>query len=396
MRSPIWALAIAVFAVGVDTYIVVGIVPEVADDLREPIAAVGLLASAYALPTAILAPVFGPLSDRRGRRTAMLLGLVIFSLSAAACVVAPSLVFLLGARAVNGLGAAIILPAAYAYAGDMPDLRARNRAMGLLSSAFPLATLLGLPFGALAATVAGWRGAFVLITLAGVAAIVLVRLLCPADRPRSAEPMGYLASYGTVLRDRRGLALLSVTLVWFLGPLGLFVYFAEFIHVTYDIPTTQAGLALIAVGLVGVIASRVSGRVMTTIGPRSAVLLAICAFGSAALLMPLSTTALPLTLLVLALWASGTWFGIPAIQAVVAAHSEQLRGTMLAFNSSALNLAGVIGPALMGAIITAAGFAAAYWSAALIAVAAFALAWTVLPRRAAQEPAEPPDAAVAA
>ena len=135
---------------------------------------------------------------------------------------------------------------------------------------------------------------------------------------------------------------------------------------------------------------------MTTIGPRSAVLLAICAFGSAALLMPLSTTALPLTLLVLALWASGTWFGIPAIQAIVAAHSEQLRGTMLAFNSSALNLAGVIGPALMGAIITAAGFAAAYWSAALIAVAAFALAWTVLPRRAAQEPAEPPDAAVAA
>jgi len=58
--SPIWALAIAVLAVGIDTYIVVGILPEIARDLNEPIAAVALIASAYALPTALLAPVFGP------------------------------------------------------------------------------------------------------------------------------------------------------------------------------------------------------------------------------------------------------------------------------------------------------------------------------------------------
>ncbi len=96
--SPIWALVVAVFAVGVDVYIVVGILPEVSRDLHEPVAAVGLLASAYALPTALLAPVFGPLSDRRGRRTALLVGLGIFVASAAACVVAPNLAVLLVVR----------------------------------------------------------------------------------------------------------------------------------------------------------------------------------------------------------------------------------------------------------------------------------------------------------
>ena len=105
--------------------------------------------------------------------------------------------------------------------------------------------------------------------------------------------------------------------------------------------------------------------------------------------MPLSTSALPLTLAVLALWASGTWFGIPAIQAIVAAHSERLRGTMLAFNSSALNLAGVIGPALIGAIVTAAGFGAAYAASALFALSAFVLAFLVLPRGPQPEPSEP-------
>ena len=69
------ALTIAVFAVGVDSYIVAAVLPAIADDLHEPIAAVGLLASAYNLPTAIFSPIFGPFSDRRGRRAAMLLGL---------------------------------------------------------------------------------------------------------------------------------------------------------------------------------------------------------------------------------------------------------------------------------------------------------------------------------
>jgi predicted MFS family arabinose efflux permease len=395
MLSPIWALAIAVFAVGVDTYIVAGIVPEIADDLGEPLSAVGLLASAYALPTALLAPIFGPLSDRRGRRTAMLVGLIIFVASAAACVVAPSLPILLLTRAVNGLGAAILMPAAFAYAGDLPGKRESDRAMGLLSSAFPMATLLGIPFGALAAMAAGWRGSFVFITLVGLAALLLVRAFCPADRPRTSTPVGYLESYRTVLGDRAGLAKLTVTFLWFLAPIGLFFYFAEFIHVTYDVPTTQAGLALIVIGAVGVVASRVSGRVMHVVGARRVVLIAITLFGTATLLMPLSTSALPLTLLVMGLWASGTWFGVPAIQAIISDHSERLRGTMLAFNSSSLNLAGVIGPAMMGAIIGAVGFEGAYRSAILFAVGTFAFAWFVLPRRERIEPHEPTEPAIA-
>jgi len=85
------ALAVVTFVIGVDNYIVAAILPDIAADLDEPVAAVGLLASAYALPTALLAPVFGPLSDRRGRRFSMLLGLTLFTIAAAACVVAPSL-----------------------------------------------------------------------------------------------------------------------------------------------------------------------------------------------------------------------------------------------------------------------------------------------------------------
>jgi predicted MFS family arabinose efflux permease len=213
-----------------------------------------------------------------------------------------------------------------------------------------------------------------------VVALVLVRIVLPADKARTNRPLGYLASYHAVLGDRAALRLLAVTFVWFIAPLGLFILLAEFVHVTYGIPTTQAGLFLIVVGVVGVVASRLSGRFMAVIGARNAVLIAISAFVVAAVLMPLSTSALPLTVLVLGLWAAGTWFGIPAIQAIIAAHSEKLRGTMLAFNSSAFSLSGVIGPVVIGAIVASAGFSVAFWAAALMGAGAFALAWVILPR----------------
>ena len=121
---------------------------------------------------------------------------------------------------------------------------------------------------------------------------------------------------------------------------------------------------------------------------RGAVVHNISASGSivatAMLLMPLTTPSPVLSLLALALWASGTWFGIPAMQAIVAAHSDRLRGTMLAFNTSAFNLAGVVGPVIMGTVITAAGFGAAFLLGSALVATALGTGWLVLPRRTAE------------
>jgi DHA1 family inner membrane transport protein len=371
-------LGLGVFVVGVDSYIVAAVLPAIADSLRESISSVGLVASAYALPIAILSPIFGPLSDRRGRRFALLLGLGIFAVAAAACVVAPTLALLLLARAVSGVGAAILLPAAFASAGDLADPNARGRAIALVAGAFPLSNLLGLPIGALATSVGGWRAPFVLIAVLALAAIVGV---ATSRHVSSAVVPGrsYAGTFARVIRDRKALAVMSVTLVWFSGAVGLFIYLGEFIHESFGIPSEQAGLAYLVVGVVGIVAARTSGLVLARIGPRRTVLIGISLFGTAAFLLPLTTMALPLALAVMAIWAFGTWFGMPGMQTIVAGLSNTARGTMLAFNGSALNLGGVIGPVVTGRIIEAGGFGfAGPWSA-FLAACAFVIAWRVLP-----------------
>jgi len=295
-------LGLAVFVVGVDTYIVAAVLPAIADDLHQPISSVGLVASAYGLPVALLSPVFGPLSDRRGRRYGLLLGLTIFAVAALACTVAPSLPVLLAARVVNGIGSAILMPAAFAAAGDLPDADARSRAIALLSTAFPLSNVLGLPVGALATAAGGWRAPFALIAIVALLAMVGVATSRQISSVRTAD-RGYAATFGRVLRDRRALAVMSVTMVWFAGAIGLFIYMGEFFHETYGVPIEQAGLVYVVVGVVGVVAARSSGVVIERFGARRTVLLGLTLFGSAVLVLPQVTGALPLALAVFAVWA---------------------------------------------------------------------------------------------
>jgi DHA1 family inner membrane transport protein len=377
---PTFLLGLAVFAVGVDAYIVAAVLPEIADNLHEPIERVGLLASAYALPMALLAPVFGPLSDRRGRRYALRLGLGIFAAAAAACVVAPSLPLLLLARAINGLGASIILPAAIAKAGDLPTEAERGRAIGLLGAAFPLSTLVGLPIGAALTITGGWRFPFAFIVLVALIALAGVDRL-PADQP-TGQSIRYVDSLRSIVRDRRALSIMVVTFIWFGAAFGLFVYVGEFVHESFAIPADRAGLVYVVVGLVGIVAARTSGRFISTIGPRRTVLIGLSLFVVAVFVLPLTTIALPLALIVFAMWAFGTWFGIPALNTIVAGLSERERGTRLAFNSSAQSLSNVFGPIVTGAIIATWGFGVAGPYTSVVGLCALALAWWVLPRPA--------------
>lgn len=384
------ALAIAIFAVGVDNYIVAAMLPAISNDLGEPVAVVGIIASAYALPTALLAPAFGPFSDRRGRRAALLLGLSVFAVGSVGCVAAPTLPFLVGARVITGLGAAIIVPAAFAAATDAGTPAERARTISIVASMFPLSTLLGLPVGAVAGILLGWRASFALILAIGLVAVALVALRL-RDVPRERPAGSYLDTYRVLATERQALPIFLVTGTWFLATFGAFLFLTEFIHERFGVPAEQASLLLIVLGVVGTIASRVSDPLMVAIGARRTCLLAIAVFVVVATLMP-AAPVLPVAVVLFATWAFGTWLGVPANQSIVAGLSDTTRGTLLAFNSGAMNAAFVLSPLLIGRLIDAGGFDLSFRVAAGIGVVAFVLGWVILPRTRITAPVTEPAA----
>lgn len=371
-------LFVALFAIGVDNYIIAAILPQIADDLGVAIAIVGLLASAYALPNALLAPVFGPFSDRYGRKVMMVGGMGLFLIAVVASALAPSFPLLLGARVLNGLGAALVLPAAFAYVSDGTSPSERPRAISTLFTAYPSSTLVGVPLGGFAAAALGWRAAFWVVGVMALVALLLLMTLA-SDRTRPGAVLGYLESLQRVITSRRAVGALSVTVLWFAAALGLFTYVGEFFTRTYGLPVNQVSLIFMIVGVMGILATRLGGRFIGALGAKRAVMFGIGAFATAAFVLPLTAGLLPVSLLVIALWVFGTWFGLPAQQTLISGLQSDTRGTLLAFNSSALYLGGVVGPAIAGTVLGLGGFRLlGPWSSAL-ALAALTLAWAVLP-----------------
>jgi predicted MFS family arabinose efflux permease len=124
-------------------------------------------------------------------------------------------------------------------------------------------------------------------------------------------------------------------------------------------------------------------------GARRVVLLAIACFGTAVLILP-SVQILVLALSVFSVSFIGTWFCNPAQQSIEASISESASGTVMAFNSSALNLAAVISPVIGGLVFANGGFRLLGTWTAVVAVAAWVAAYALLPKPQVvpREPAE--------
>lgn len=366
------------FAIGVNTYIVSAILPQLSRELHASIAAAGLLVSAYSLPIAVLAPVFGPVSDRFGRKIAMVGGMGLFALTAGLSAAAAGFLPLMAMRVAAGVGAAIFTPAAYAYIGDQSAPEERGRAMGTILTAFPLSTVLGLPLGGIAAATIGWWGAFLFICVVALMALGFLWTI-PADRPRAASDAHYAESFKRVLANHAVLGTLAVTLVWFTAAFGLFTYLGEFFHGSFGLRTDHIALVFMAYGLVGVAATRLGARFIDAVGARRSVLFGISAFGVAALALAWVRVWLPFAVINLVVWAFGIWFGFPAQQTIVSELVPEARGTVMAFNSSALYVGSTLGPAVAGLLYTLGGFPLLGPSSALMALVALALAACILP-----------------
>jgi EmrB/QacA subfamily drug resistance transporter len=131
---------------------------------------------AYALLLASLVLVGGALGDRLGRRRVFVAGVILFSASSAACGLAPGPLFLIGARAVQGVGAALLVPGSLALIGAAYPEKARGAAIGTWSSSTSIASAIGPVLGGWVVAHASWRWLFFInLPVGAVVAIVATR-----------------------------------------------------------------------------------------------------------------------------------------------------------------------------------------------------------------------------
>ncbi|MCP2352396.1 Cmx/CmrA family chloramphenicol efflux MFS transporter [Nonomuraea roseoviolacea] len=373
MPFALYLLGLAVFAMGTSEFMLSGLVPDIAADLRVSVPAAGALTSAFAAGMIVGAPLTAALSMRWPRRRALLVFLVSFLLLHVLGAVTASFEVLLATRFAGAVANAGFLAVAVATAAATAPPGAKGRATSILLGGVTLACVAGVPAGAVLGNLWGWRSAFWAVALLSVPAVAAVLRSVPADPARTGDGGGARRE-ARALRDPRLLVLLL---------LAALVNGATFCTFTYLAPlaTSVAGIApgwlpglLVLFGL-GSFAGVTAGGRLADSRPR----LLLTAGGAAlvagwAVLAAVAGSPVAVAVLVFTQGALSFAVGSTLVSQVLyaATQAPTLAGS---FATAAFNVGAAAGPWLGGITIGAGlGYRSPVWVSAALVAAALAVA----------------------
>ena len=172
-------LSLGFFMTLLDLTIVNIAIPNMISRLHASLDDVLWVINAYALVLAVLLITFGRLGDLLGQRTVFFAGVALFTLASAACGLAPSPGFLIGFRAVQGLGAAMLMPQTLAILTMVFPADRRGAAFGIWGAVAGVATIAGPTLGGLLVTAFDWRYIFFINVPIGIVVVTLTLFLIP-------------------------------------------------------------------------------------------------------------------------------------------------------------------------------------------------------------------------
>src|SRR2546422_9039716 len=191
------AVAFGLFMIMLDNTVVNVALPSIQRDLKVSVAGLEWVVNAYFLTFAVLMLTGGKLADLYGRRRIFIVGLVVFTASSLACGLASSGEMLIGARAVQGVGAAMMNPATLSIITATFPPRQRGLAMGIWVGVSAVALALGPITGGLLSEHAHLSWIFFINVPIGVLAILAARILIREAKDSSADPRLHPAGRGS-------------------------------------------------------------------------------------------------------------------------------------------------------------------------------------------------------
>ncbi|MEU7719259.1 multidrug effflux MFS transporter [Streptomyces tibetensis] len=366
--------------------------PRMAADLGTDASGVQLTLTAFLAGMTLGNLVFGPLSDRYGRRRPLLAGSAVCTVATALCAVAPSLGWLITLRLVTGFTAAAGIVIGRAVVADVADGAAAARLLGLLMSLTGIAPIVAPLLGGTAIEGLGWRSVF--WTLGAMTALVAVMVVVgvpeslPRDRRRPRGARQLAGSVKEVLSDR---AYIGYSLAFTFAFGALFCYIAGSPFLLQNVLGLGVGTSSVAFSggaVVATVSSAVSARVVGRVAPERVLAsgLRAMAAGTAALLAATVADMLSVAacLALLAVVCAGLGLVVGNAAALAIGRVPTAAGTGSALLGTAQNALGAVVAPLVGLGGSDTALPLFAGMAVCAAVAAGAGAWA--PRANARRP----------
>ena len=375
MPIALFALTLSAFAIGTTEFVIVGLVPTIAQDLGVTLPSAGLLVSLYALGVAIGAPVLTALTGRWNRKVVLLSLMGLFIIGNILAWMAPNYSSLITARILTGLAHGVFFSIGSTIATSLVSKEKEASAIAIMFTGLTVALVTGVPLGTFIGQTFGWRATFLTVAVLGAIALIGSAFLVPRNLKQSKPAT--LRQQLEVITHPRLLLVYAMTAVGYGGTFTAFTYLTPILEDVTGFASGMVSLLLLVYG-VSVAAGNIwGGKLADRFGPTSA--LYIVFGGLAAILFVLTFSAYnPVAAVItLLVWGAFAFGNVPGLQVYVVQLAERYTPHSVdvasGLNIAAFNIGIAVGAWLGGHVVADMGLMNTPWIGGVIVLSALLL-----------------------
>lgn len=348
-KTVVYLLALAAFLIGTIEYIITGIIQMVADDLHVTTSAAGLLVTSLALSAAIGAPIVIALTINIDRKKILSWMLIIFILSNVITSVSHSFEMVMMTRVLQGISGGTAIVVAMAVATRLVEREKRGTAIGIILMGLSSSLVLGVPIGTFLSSMIGWKALFATIGLITLIPLIVVYRRIPSMREQ--EPVT-LRMQLSILKDKRILLAVAVTLFYVGGYSTLFTYLTPFLQASANLSITEISGILLLAGICSFLGSSLGGMAADKKGPIFTIFSGIILQIIMLMLLSFVTGNLVVMVAVIMIWMIATWSTSPAQQLYLVTLVPKSPDIALSVNTSFIQFGFALGSGVGGFVIS--------------------------------------------
>ncbi|MDO6765332.1 MFS transporter [Agarivorans sp. 1_MG-2023] len=375
MPLALFALTLSAFAIGTTEFVIVGLIPTMAQDLAVSLPSAGLLVSLYALGVAIGAPVLTALTGKWNRKHVLLAVMSLFVAGNLLAWQAPSYETLVGARILTGLAHGVFFSIGSTIATGLVAKDKAASAIAIMFTGLTVALVTGVPLGTYIGQHFGWETTFLVVAILGLIALIGSALLVPNNLKQ--PPATKLKDQLSVLTQPRLLLVYAITAIGYGGSFTAFTFLASILQDISGFDASAISLIMLVYGVSVAFGNIWGGKMADKMGPIKA--LSWIFLGLATVLMVFNFTAVnPIAAVATILvWGAFAFGNVPGLQVYVVKLAEQHTPNAVdvasGLNIAAFNVGIALGAWGGGMIVAKVGVMHTPWAGSLIVLGALLL-----------------------
>ncbi len=375
MPLALLALTISAFAIGTTEFVIVGLIPTIAEQLGVTVPSAGLLVTIYALGVAIGAPVLTALTSRIPRKLLLVGLMVLFTLGNLLAWQSPSYESLVVARLLTGLAHGVFFSIGSTIATSLVAKEKAASAIAIMFGGLTVALVTGVPLGTFIGQQFGWRETFLAVSLIGTVATLASIILVP-NNIKNRGSAGVREQL-KVLTHPRLLLIYAITALGYGGVFTTFTFLAPMMQELAGFSAPTVSWILLAYGVAVAVGNIWGGKLADRHGAVRALSFIFAALAVLLLVFQFTAShsiAALLTVIVMGVFAFGN---VPGLQVYVVQKAAQYTPNAVdvasGLNIAAFNIGIALGSVIGGQTVASLGLAQTPWIGALIVVVALLL-----------------------